>query len=198
MTGQGPFYRVRFVYSLRPANDVVAGYRAGDVLREANKLDTIIVENLATAATIKSYNLGYTQATVSSRLRLATVTECSSSSCLRPTIIGYQAGARGWSTTLNTTSAVASAAARPLPVDLNGDGMTDLVYPVRATSTSSRWWVTLRFRRGLRRRGRHRLYNVEHHAFAGRQFRWQGPGTAACPAGWVLVRRDLDWHRTWY
>jgi RHS repeat-associated protein len=140
-SGQGPFYRVSFSYTARPATDVVAGYLAGNRVQELNQLDSISITSYSTGATIKSYGLTYAQGTSSGRLQLRSVQECSAVSCLAPTTIGYQQGTTGWSASYVDTGHRASYKAGILPVDLNGDGLTDLLYPVGLGNGLMSWWV---------------------------------------------------------
>jgi len=72
-TGSGPFYRVEFRYSARPANDVPTGYLAGSLVRDPYQLDTITMLAVGATTPIKSYSLTYATAPVSGRLRLASV-----------------------------------------------------------------------------------------------------------------------------
>ncbi len=144
-SGQGPFYSVLFSYAPRSVVDVPTGYQAGSVVKELNQLNTITIQTYGAGATIKSYNLSYAQGGSSQRLRLTAVQECSAANCLAPTTIQYQDGTKGWSSTLSSVGATISNAAGvgPIPLDLNGDGLADLVYPVVATSSTSRWWAKL-------------------------------------------------------
>ena len=84
-TGAGPFYRVDFAYSARPASDVPTGYLAGNLVRDPYQLDRITIQAVGAATPIKTYALGYETAPVSGRLRLASVQECAASTCLQPT-----------------------------------------------------------------------------------------------------------------
>jgi YD repeat-containing protein len=149
LTGQGPFYEVLFGYSARPADDIPTGYLAGNLVREPNLLSTITIQTVGTATPIKTYNLSYTYWGASQRQVLYRVQECSADNCLRPTSISYQSGQAGWLTPILTAaSASTSANAVPIPADLNGDGRTDLVYPVRSASCGSLcftvdWWAVL-------------------------------------------------------
>jgi RHS repeat-associated protein len=140
-TGQGPFYRVAFSYAARPAADAVAGYLAGNAVLELNQLDTITIRNEASGATIKSYKLVFAQGTSSSRLQLRSVQECSATDCLAPTTIAYQQGARGWNTGSSDTGYYASYKASARSVDFNGDGLSDLLYPIGQGNSVMRWWV---------------------------------------------------------
>ena len=139
-TGQGPFYRVNFGYSPRPASDPIAGYLAGHAVLEPNQLDSITIRNDTSGTTIKSYNLLYAQGTASSRLQLRSVQECSATDCMAPTTIDYQQGATGWGASADT-SIRSSAKAAMRAIDLNGDGFSDLLYPDGIGDNVMRWWV---------------------------------------------------------
>ncbi len=163
-TGAGPFYRVDFAYSARPASDVPSGYLAGNRVRDPFQLDRITVLTVGTATPIKSYSLGYETAPVSGRLRLVSVQECGATTCLQPTTIAYQNGASGWLPMVHTGVAVSNTKA-PVPLELNGDGVSDLLYPVNAgngksglarpAGNSSWLWRAARHRPGhVRRRTR--------------------------------------------
>ncbi len=139
-TGQGPFYRVAFDYSLRPATDAVVGYLAGNRVLETSQLDSITIRNDASGATIKAYRLGYAQGASSARLQLRSVQECSATDCLEPTTIDYQQGAPGWGTSADTDIQSSDKAAMRA-IDLNGDGLSDLLYPAGTGSGVMRWWA---------------------------------------------------------
>jgi RHS repeat-associated protein len=140
-TGQGPYYRVVFNYTARPVGDVLAGFLAGHPVKEANQLDSISIQDYQTGATIKSYGLSYTPGSASGRLQLRSVQECSATSCLAPTTITYQQGARGWNTAYADTGQRASWKAPMVPVDLNADGLSDILYPAGLGDSVMRWWV---------------------------------------------------------
>ena len=141
-TGAGPFYRVDFAYSARPSSDVPTGYLAGNLVRDPYRLDRITVQAMGAATPIKSYALGYETAPVSGRLRLASVQECAVTKCLQPTAITYQNGASGWQPMVDTGVAVSTTRA-PVPIELNGDGVTDLLYPVAAGTGTLSWRILL-------------------------------------------------------
>jgi RHS repeat-associated protein len=139
-SGAGPFYQVRFGYSARPATDVPVGYLAGSVLREPNQLDTISMHTYGVAAPIKSYYLTYDTSPRTGRIRLKSVQECGATSCFRPTQIEYQAGAIGWQS-LRDLGATAATSEPPVVADLDGDGLSDVLYPVNAGSGKLAWWL---------------------------------------------------------
>ena len=66
--------------------------------------------------------------------------ECAASTCLQPTTITYQNGASGWQPMVDT--GVAASTTRALmPLELNGDGVTDLLYPVDAGTGKLSWRI---------------------------------------------------------
>ncbi|HQR71326.1 MAG TPA: RHS repeat-associated core domain-containing protein [Burkholderiaceae bacterium] len=144
-TGQGPFYRVSFTYSARPTNDPVVGYLAGSVVQELNKLDTITITDLVSGTTIKSYNLAYAQGTTSSRLQLSSVQECASTTgnCFAPTTISYQQSTKSWDSAATLAPFGANGKAAIKPIDLNGDGRTDVVYPDGVGNGVMHWYARL-------------------------------------------------------
>ena len=140
-TGQGPFYKVSFSYSARPTTDPVVGYLAGNRVQELNQLNAVTIMDLASGSTIKSYSLSYAQGTASSRLQLTSVQECSATNCLAPTSVTYQQGAKSWSSIATDTGVNAAYKAETMPLDLNGDGLTDLLYPKGQGDSVMQWWV---------------------------------------------------------
>ncbi len=144
-SAQGPFYEVLFAYVARPTNDIPSSYIAGHLSREPNRLTTVTIRDYGSPTHTKRYELLYGQGTATNRSRLISVQECSPLNCLPATTIGYQNGSTGWSTTLKLTgqTTINSAVAGPIPVDLNADGLTDILYPKTVTSSTSRWWAIL-------------------------------------------------------
>ena len=130
-SGQGPFYEMLFTYGARPTNDIPSAYIDGYLVTEPNQLNSITTEVYPAGTVIKTYNLAYTQSTTTNRNILTALQECSASTCLPSTSIGYQASAQGWSTTAGSVSTTGI----PVLADLNGDGLPDLVYVDYATTT---------------------------------------------------------------
>jgi len=143
-SGQGPFYSVTFGYGGRLAgSNVPSSYIAGGLVKEPNQLNTISVQNYGSSTPTKTYALTYGENAVSSRLQLQEIQECSASNCVPATLINYQHGAQGWSSSVVSTGVSSSPAtqAAPIAIDLNADGLADLLYPVTVTSTTVHWWV---------------------------------------------------------
>jgi hypothetical protein len=143
-SGQGPFYEALYSYAARPASDVPSGYLAGFKVREPNLLTTITLREYGSGTPIKTYNLVYGQGSASSRSRLSSLQECSAAACFAPTVVSYQSGSRGWESTIRLTGVNSSSSGGgPMPVDVNADGLTDVLYPVYASSSTSRWWAII-------------------------------------------------------
>ena len=140
-TGQGPFYRASFNYSARPLTDPIVGYLAGNLVQELNQLNTITITDLVGGTTTKSYNLSYAQGTASSRLQLTSLQECSATNCLAPTTVTYQQGAKGWPSVATATNVDAAYKAETMPLDLNGDGLADLLFPIGQGNSVMGWWM---------------------------------------------------------
>lgn len=142
-SGQGPFYSVTFFYAARPSGaNIPAGYKAGSLIQEPNELNTISIQNYGSSTPTKTYSLTYSTNSVSSRLQLTQVQECSATNCLPASKIGYESGSQGWSASVGTVGVTTSSQASPIAIDLNGDGLSDLLYPVTASGSTVHWWVT--------------------------------------------------------
>lgn len=140
-TGQGlaSGYQVDFVWEAKPAGEIDAGYMAGALIKEVNRLDRIDVKYGTTL--VRRYELTY-EGSLSSTMksRLASVQECAGTTpdCLPATTFTYQNGSAGFASEVDTGVAVP---ATPWPIDVNGDGRDDLVYSSSATSGSGTWKV---------------------------------------------------------
>ncbi len=144
-TNQGPFYEVLFTYAARPSNDIPSGYLSGFIAREPKRLTTITIRNYGSSTSTKTYNLNYDQGIPTSRSRLTSLQECSALNCFPATTISYQNGTSGWASAATSIGVTTSTAGNvnSIPIDLNGDGLTDILYPKVATSSTSRWWAIL-------------------------------------------------------
>ncbi len=141
-TGAGPFYTVEFNYGQHAGDAVPSRFLAGYPVRDPNRLERIDVRETS-GTLLRSTFLAYEPGAATGASRLASIQECSPSQCLSPTRVAYREGSRGWSG-INTAASnhVSNATAvAPFSADLNGDGLGDLVFPVKAGTGQSRWWV---------------------------------------------------------
>lgn len=141
-TGTGPFYTVEFNYGQHSPDATPSGFLAGHPLRDPYRLERIDVREAA-GRLLRSTLLDYEQGAATGVSRLSLIQECSPTQCLAPTRVAYRDGARGWTAVSSAPSSLASnaTAVAPFSADLDGDGLGDLVYPVKAGTGQSRWWV---------------------------------------------------------
>jgi YD repeat-containing protein len=134
-------YTVDFVYEPKPTAEIDSGYLAGSRIEYVTRLDRIDVLYQATTL-VRRYDLTYEAAlSGSGRSRLAAVQECAGSplECFTATSFTYQNGSIGLGAESSAGATVPTIYAWPL--DVNGDGREDLVYPSSATSGSGTWMV---------------------------------------------------------
>ena len=137
-------YSIVFTYQSRPASDQKWTYAVGGVNNQLNYLSSITVNTVSasTVTMVHGYALTYVTAPATSRLRISTIQECASSpttDCFPATSITYQDGATGWGSE-TAASGNATNLAFALPIDVNGDGIDDLVY---ADPSSGHWYYEL-------------------------------------------------------
>jgi hypothetical protein len=137
--GTSAIYTIDLVYEPKPAEEIDSEYLAGSVIKQTQRLKRIDV--LHNGSTLyRRYNLTYEPAlSATKRSRLASVTECAGSGpdCLVPTQFTYQdylqlAGEVDSNFAVNSTTV--------FPIDVNGDGRDDLVYPGGGSGTGP-WQV---------------------------------------------------------
>jgi RHS repeat-associated protein len=129
-------YTMTFTYGANVPQSSFYGYAAGTVVTNTNLLSAITIAYSGT--TVKKYVLTYQTSPTTGRDELKQVQECADSgatNCLPPTVITYQAGAAGVSTT-GTTAVSASSGSVYSHYDFNGDGYPDLIY-----QNGSTWYV---------------------------------------------------------
>lgn len=128
-------YQIKFVYEAAQRPDVKYGYARSALRNELRRLDRIDVRYLG--ALTRRYELTYSgTGGAGGRSLLTSVQECDgSSNCLSPTTFTYQAGTIG----LATATTVSALAQPLLPIDINGDGRDDLVYPSTGTPGAGTW-----------------------------------------------------------
>jgi RHS repeat-associated protein len=128
-------YTVSFTYEARPTAEIESSYKADANVKETNRLDRIDVKYGSTL--YRSYDLTYEPAlSAAKHSRLAAVRECAGSTpdCFTATTFTYK-DSPALSAEVNTGSVVPGT--NPLPIDVNGDGREDLVYP----SATNVWMV---------------------------------------------------------
>jgi RHS repeat-associated protein len=116
-------YTMNFYYGTN--SKPVTGYVAGTSQSNPGLLTSIVVAY--SGATVRTTYLTYSTSSTTGNETLADVQECAgsgTSSCLAPTVITYQSGTEGVSTT--ATSLAHSVTA--VHYDFNGDGYPDLLY----------------------------------------------------------------------
>lgn len=128
--GVAPYNVVEFQYEGR--GDVETTYVKGSKSAANQRLTKILAyEN---DRLIKDYSLGYETATATGRSRLVSLTQCAANGdCLAPTTFVWQEGEIGLSLVAQNTEIANTNALYTRAIDINGDGKTDLVYPVGAT-----------------------------------------------------------------
>jgi RHS repeat-associated protein len=139
--GTAPDHQVEFDYKTRPAGTILAGYVHGSLVTNSQLLSAIKV-NYAGAATF-TYTLSYGQDPANKRNQLTAVRVCAADgTCMPQTTIAWQSAQAGWQADVSTGSTVAQmayASAAHL-IDVDGDGIQDLLYPNTAGSGVD-WYV---------------------------------------------------------
>lgn len=134
-------YVVEFVPETKLSSEIDSGYIAGSVVKQITRIDRIDVKYGTTV--LRRYELTYEGALSStSKSRLASVQECAGSplDCFPATTFSYQNGISGLGANVSTSVSVPTT---PWPLDVNGDGRSDLVYSSSTTSGSGTWMVML-------------------------------------------------------
>lgn len=134
-------YVMTFVYEAQQAGVYTGGYFVGGPVKQVNRLARIDVTS--SGSLVRRYNLAYNpNLSTASASRLDSVTECGGTAgtdCLPATQFTYQPGTQGIGA--GSTAALTTFAARQMPMDVNGDGRTDLVYAGGTSSGSATWHV---------------------------------------------------------
>jgi RHS repeat-associated protein len=131
LQGTPAIYSIDLIYEARPQEEVKQVYFGGSAIREYNRLDRIdVLHNNGTTTTLyRRYDLTYEPSlSAAKHSRLASVVECAGPApdCLPQTTFTYE-NSPGLGSETNTGTAVPVTSAMPL--DVNGDGREDLVYP---------------------------------------------------------------------
>lgn len=127
---------IDFIYEDR--TDPRSGYVAGNELFRKKRLAKI--RSFSSGAELRNYNFIYHSAsTIRPQSNIEKIYECVGTDCLSPTTFSWaesQTGFQGGSTALNVGGTSASGF---LPIDINGDGKTDMAYvePTKSGSTTT-------------------------------------------------------------
>lgn len=137
-------YTIEFVYQNHLLDDIDSRYVAGGIIEDTKQLDRIDV-NYVVGGTqlIRRYELTYESALSSAhRGRLEKVEECAGQplQCAPATTFTYQNGTQGVQSEALSGSNIPSGA-NVLPLDINGDGRTDIVYP--SSVGAGNWYFRL-------------------------------------------------------
>jgi hypothetical protein len=138
--GLSPAYRVAFTYVTKPVGEIDSGYLAGSLIKEITRLTRIDVTY--NTALVRRYDLTYEPSLSStSQSRLASVQECAGTTpdCYTTnTSFVYQNGTNGLGSEVSSGTTVPTPTSA-LPIDINGDGRTDIVYSSSTTSGAGTW-----------------------------------------------------------
>jgi RHS repeat-associated protein len=134
-SGAGTYrYSVTFTYMADTPDGTESGYVAGGRTINNNLLTRVEIKRLDVSKSLRTYAIGYERSPTTNRNRLASVQECSDSgltSCLSPTVVGYQDGSAGVSSTSNT--ALTGTTSVKGVYDFDGDGRQDILYQSGST-----------------------------------------------------------------
>ena len=131
-------YEVSLAYNGRPATDPIVTYVAASQILQQNQLSTIKISSGGTV--VRTYTLSYTGSTSTLRGTLTGINECSPTQCYSPTAVGYQYGTKGVASSFTNTAIVPASGGIVYSGDFNGDGTTDILYPV-VSGTGYLWYV---------------------------------------------------------
>lgn len=145
-----PPYEVDFVYETSQRPDPIYGYWGGDDsvdgrIRQFYRLDKIEIGHDddfdSNFDTVKIYDLDYeSSGGAGGRSRLESITECaaSTSDCLSPTTLTWTDSTQGFKSESNSGQSIPPGTLQHF-VDLNGDGLDDVMYVSSATEGSGTW-----------------------------------------------------------
>jgi len=151
-TGLAPNNAVLFDYQNR--TDIVSAYRGGS--KSSIPVRLYRVRLLSGTSTVKRFDLSYVYSTATFRSNVSTISECpGSGTCMAPLNLHWNnAAGTGWQSTASYTppAAIANNAARGTPdggvrfIDLNGDGLVDMVqcvsYGILSATQKGAWLNT--------------------------------------------------------
>jgi hypothetical protein len=131
--GIAPMYQISFLYEAMPAGEVDSTYMGNGLIRRMARLDRVDVTY--NTSLIRRYELTFESLlSSSSRSRLKSIQECAGPvlECVPATTFTYQNGTNGFASAVGTGI---SANTDVRPMDVNGDGRSDLVFTICNPST---------------------------------------------------------------
>jgi YD repeat-containing protein len=124
-----PSRAVRFLYGTRDPADIRVRYVRGMALQSSLRLEEIQMLGPEDAL-VRRYGFTYEQGPATKRTLLASVEECGGDgSCKPPTRFHYKSDTPGFKRITTSISAPTSKLASPLLMDIDADGLEDLVVP---------------------------------------------------------------------
>jgi hypothetical protein len=138
--GLVPYNSVQFIYAARP--DITPMYDGGSLIKNTVRLSNVQTHAQVNGAdtVVKDYRLSYDVSAATQRSRITQVQECdgfaATANCLQPTRLGWQDGNDGSFTKVYAQAnypvdgsiwRAGADATQTFPMDVNGDGKTDLV-----------------------------------------------------------------------
>lgn len=152
VAGQTPDHSIVFNYDPLPADEIEHGRVATATTRTAKILSSIHSTGTGSQS-LRHYRLRYNPTSVGERRTLAGVTECSAASspatCYPETVFTWTVGTTSFASSPNTSGAengFEGLAAEKFG-DINGDGLTDIIWVKRANSGDpgsnlEAFWIT--------------------------------------------------------
>lgn len=135
-----PSHTVELVYQPRPVGTMRYLWSLGGRIQQAQRVESIVVK--AEGTQVRVYKLGYELAGEDTVARLKQVTECvNGTTCLNPTTFQWPAEQVGFDPVAKNTNIAPFEAAKSddYPLDLNGDGRTDLL-AVYKDAAGNKWY----------------------------------------------------------
>jgi RHS repeat-associated protein len=148
--GTSPAYKAVFANESADRPDVIfqnfsppMGSLASSQFNYYKRLSQITITHIPTGAVVRQYQLSYAPPLPGGHSLVQSFTECGlgGSDCLVPTLFSWITATAPVTTT--TTGQSAPAGVTPFVMDINGDGIDDLVWSSTATSGTGTWLYML-------------------------------------------------------
>lgn len=135
---------IQFEYESHPTGDVDIQYVAGGVIEDSQRLDRVdVFHGPSPSQLVRRYEVTYEpNLSSANKSRVSTIEECGGTPyvCLPATTFTYQDGSPGFGSS-SSFGIQSPTETRVLPMDINGDGRTDIVYP--SSATNGTWLFSL-------------------------------------------------------